>query len=143
MDLEDYDFLQFTRCAQEQNLEYMVVGGFALYLHGLNRATNDVDIWINPTQANGERLISVFRCMELDEVELIKLSLLDFTKPQIFGFEGTLDIMTQVHHRFDFSELFKRSRKFKNPHGSVIHFLHLNDLRELKILARGRKTFGM
>ncbi|WAC10338.1 hypothetical protein [Dyadobacter pollutisoli] len=136
MDLENSDFLNFTRCAQQYNLEYMVVGGFALYLNGLNRATNDIDIWINPTQANGMRLVEVFRCMDLDESELAKIGQLDFTQPQIFGFAGQIDILTRIHRRFEFQEVFQRSRTFENTEGSLIHFLHLNDLREIKILAR-------
>ncbi|MCF0042921.1 DUF6036 family nucleotidyltransferase [Dyadobacter fanqingshengii] len=136
MDLENNEFVQFTKCAQEQKLEYIVIGGFALFLNGLNRATNDVDIWINPTKENGARLVSVFRCMDLDESALAKLELLDFTQPQVFGFEGQIDILTSIHRLFDFSQVFGRSRKFESPHGATIHFLHLNDLREVKILAR-------
>jgi hypothetical protein len=136
MDLENSDFLNFTRCAQQHNLEYMVVGGFALYLNALNRATNDIDIWVNPTQANGSRLVEVFRSMDLDESELAKLEQLDFTQPQIFGFAGQIDILTRIHRRFEFQEVFQRSRTFENTEGTTIHFLHLNDLREIKILAR-------
>nr|WP_295930709.1 hypothetical protein [uncultured Dyadobacter sp.] len=136
MDLENADFLYFTRCAHAHQLEYLIVGGFAMFLNGLNRATNDVDIWINPTQENGMRMIDVFRCMDLDDGEIYKLEQLDFTKPQIFGFNGELDIITQIHRRFSFDDVFNRSRSFTNGEGAVIHFLHLNDLRELKVLAR-------
>lgn len=136
MDLENAEFLAFTNCAQSVGLEYLIVGGFAMFLNGLNRATNDVDIWINPTVDNGNRLLDVFRCMNLDQTELFKLEQLDFTQPQVFGFEGELDIITHIHRRFNFPEVFERSRKLVNAQGSVMYFLHLNDLRELKILAR-------
>ncbi|WP_353717445.1 hypothetical protein [Dyadobacter sp. 676] len=102
----------------------------------MNRSTNDVDIWINPTQENGERLIAVFKCMDLDESEIFKLEQLDFTQPQVFGFNGELDIVTRIHRNFDFNEVFGRSRSFVNKEGSLIYFLDLNDLRELKVLAR-------
>lgn len=136
MDLENNEFLGFTRCAQEYKLEYMIIGGFAMFLNGLNRATEDVDIWIKPTKTNGDILIEVLACMDYEEDDLNKLRSLDFTQVQVFGLNNELDILTQVHDKFDFDVLFERSRITTNGQGSVIHFLHLNDLRELKILAR-------
>jgi hypothetical protein len=136
MDLENNEFLEFTRCAHEQKLEYMVIGGFAMFLNGLNRATEDVDIWIKPTKENGDILIQVLLCMGYEEDELEELKQLDFTKVQVFGLNRELDILTHVHNKFDFDILFERSRIAKNAQDGVIHFLHLNDLRELKILAR-------
>lgn len=70
MDLENAIFLDFTKCAQIQKLEYMVIGGFAMFLNGLNRATNDVDIWIKPTRENGEKPINVLLCMGYEEDDL-------------------------------------------------------------------------
>ncbi|MBE9465115.1 hypothetical protein ACFP1I_16135 [Dyadobacter subterraneus] len=136
MDLENNEFLDFTRCAQEHKLDYMIIGGFAMFLNGLNRATEDVDIWIKPTKKNGETLIQVLLCMDYEEDDLEQLKLLDFTQAQVFGLNRELDILTYVHNKFDFDILFERSRITTNAQGSVIHFLHLNDLRELKILAR-------
>lgn len=136
MDLENNEFLEFTACSHKEKLEYMIIGGFAMFLNGLNRATNDVDIWIKPTQENGQRLIRVLLCMGYDEDDFGKLTRMDFTKTQVFGLNNELDILTYVHHKFDFDILFERSRIFENDQGSIIHFLHLNDLRELKILAR-------
>ena len=136
MDVENGEFLLFTDCAAKSQLEYMVIGGFAMYLNGLNRATNDVDIWMKPTALNGEKLIQTLLCMgyTLDELEEIRQ--LDFTQIQIFGINNELDILTQVHQRFDFDDCFQRSRSSQNRYGTVIYFLHLNDLRELKIVAR-------
>ncbi|MCF2444330.1 hypothetical protein L0657_10210 [Dyadobacter sp. CY345] len=136
MDLENNEFLEFTRCAQKYKLEYMIIGGFAMFLNGLNRATEDVDIWIKPTKKNGEVLIQVVSCMNYDDDDLEQLRRLDFTQVQVFGLNQELDILTYVHNKFDFDVLFERSRMTTNAQGSVIHFLHLNDLRELKVLAR-------
>ena len=35
-----------------------------------------------------------------------------------------------------FTDCFQRSRSVQNQYGNTIHFLHLNDLREQKIVAR-------
>ena len=88
----------------------------------------------NPGKWSG--LIRVLLCMGYDEDDFGKLTRMDFTQSQVFGLNNELDILTVVHHKFDFDTLFDRSRKFVNVQGSAIHFLHLNDIRELKILAR-------
>lgn len=133
MDLENKEFLLFTECSQKNELSYMIIGGFAMFLNGLNRATNDVDIWIKPTDNNGIKLINTLICMGYSAEELDELAALDFTKPVVFGINNELDILTYVHQRFDFDDCFKRSRSFVNGKNITMNFLHLNDLRELKI----------
>ncbi len=133
MDLENNEFLLFSKCAEENQLTFIVIGGFAMFLNGLNRATNDVDIWINPSVENGQNLIKTLICMGYEEEELGDLKLLDYTQPQVFGINNELDILTFVHSRFDFDVCFKRARSCKNGQGNTIFFLHLNDLRDLKI----------
>ncbi len=136
MDLENNEFLLFTACAEQSQLQYLIIGGFAMYLNGLNRATNDVDIWIKPTVENGRKLINVLLCMGYSTEELDDLSMLDFRQPQIFGINDELDILTHVHFRFDFDECFLRARSCKNGQGSTLYFLHLNDLRDLKVITQ-------
>lgn len=107
-----------------------------MYLNGLNRATNDVDIWVKPSIENGKKLLKVLVCMGYTEEELEDLAFLDFRQPQIFGINNELDILTYVHQKFDFDECFTRARSFKNAKETTLYFLHINDLRELKIKAQ-------
>lgn len=136
MDLENEEFRLFTEHAVRNNLRYMVIGGFAMYLNGLARNTEDVDIWIEPTGLNGQRFVNTLLGMGYTDDELDQVKALDFTQPQVFGLNNYLDILTVVHRKFDFAECFQRSRSVQNQYGSTIHFLHLNDLREQKIVAR-------
>ena len=133
MDLENREFLLFVDCAQRNELAYLIIGGFAMFLNGLNRATNDVDIWIKPTSENGSKLIKTLICMGYTEEEVEDLAVLDFTKAQVFGINNELDILTYVHHRFDFDICFKRARSFVNHLNNTLYFLHINDLRDLKV----------
>lgn len=55
MDLPD-DWKEFCSLLNEHEVEYLVVGAFALAFHGLPRLTIDVDFWVNPTLENAERL---------------------------------------------------------------------------------------
>ena len=136
MDLENDEFRLFTDHAIRNDLRYIVIGGFAMYLNGLARNTEDVDIWIEPTALNGQRFIRTLLGMGYTDDELDQVKTLDFTQPQVFGLNNYLDILTVVHQKFIFEDCFQRSRSVMNQSGNTIHFLHLNDLREQKIVAR-------
>lgn len=136
MDLENEEFRLFSEQAVQNQLRYMIIGGFAMYLNGLSRNTEDVDIWIEPTELNGERFVHTLLGMGYTTDELEQLKELDFTQPQVFGLNNYIDILTVVHYKLDFNACFLRSRSVQNQYGNTIHFLHLNDLREQKLVAR-------
>jgi hypothetical protein len=50
------DFLDFLKCLIDAGARFLVVGAHALAVHGLPRATGDLDVWINPEPANAERV---------------------------------------------------------------------------------------
>ena len=39
-----------------ENVEYLVVGGYALAAHGFPRATKDIDLWVRPSVENSVRV---------------------------------------------------------------------------------------
>lgn len=50
-------FLQLLRRFQEEGVQYVLVGGQAVRLNGFMRATEDVDVLLKPSRANGEKII--------------------------------------------------------------------------------------
>jgi hypothetical protein len=42
-------------------VEYLLVGGYAVGIHGYIRATNDLDIWVNSTPENARRVQTALR----------------------------------------------------------------------------------
>lgn len=60
MDLFDEEILNFWRALQQQNVLYIMVGGYATNLHGYQRFTGDIDIWIKDTLANRQNLRRAF-----------------------------------------------------------------------------------
>lgn len=51
------DFKEFVALLKKHDAEYMIVGGYAVGVHGYPRYTGDLDIWLNPTKANAERVL--------------------------------------------------------------------------------------
>ena len=46
------DFKEFIKLLNSKNVEYLIVGGYALAAHGHPRSTGDIDIWIDPADKN-------------------------------------------------------------------------------------------
>jgi hypothetical protein len=49
-------FLDVLRALAREKVDYVLVGGVALNLHGIVRATEDIDLFIQPDGENVERL---------------------------------------------------------------------------------------
>jgi hypothetical protein len=58
MNLEP-DFRDFVELLNKHQVEYMVVGGYALAFHGEPRFTGDLDIWIDCTASNASKMVEV------------------------------------------------------------------------------------
>ena len=56
--LFENDFKEFLQILKEQNVRYLLVGAYAMGLHGTPRNTGDMDIWIDVTAANVEKLLT-------------------------------------------------------------------------------------
>jgi hypothetical protein len=72
------DFLELLRLLNEEKVEYLIVGGYAVAAHGYPRFTRDLDIWVNPTVQNGKKIVSA-----LDKFGFHSLGLkaTDFVEP--------------------------------------------------------------
>jgi hypothetical protein len=55
-DMDYEEVLKLFRALVARNVEYVVVGAIALGLHGLIRATTDLDLFVRPTEDNVARL---------------------------------------------------------------------------------------
>jgi predicted nucleotidyltransferase len=53
------DFEDFLRLLEAHQVEYMIVGGYAVAFHGYPRFTKDIDIFFCPSPTNVDRLVRV------------------------------------------------------------------------------------
>ena len=60
MDIFDEEILKFWMALQKCQVQYIMVGGYATNLHGFSRYTGDLDIWIEDTPENRQRLRQAF-----------------------------------------------------------------------------------
>ena len=55
------DFREFIQSLNDNGVRYLVVGGYAVALHGHPRYTKDIDIWIELSEANAAHLVEALR----------------------------------------------------------------------------------
>lgn len=51
------DFRDFVKFLNDSGVNYLVVGGYAVALHGHPRYTKDLDIWIELDPDNAKRIL--------------------------------------------------------------------------------------
>ena len=66
------DFEDFVKLLNKHQVDYMVVGGYALAFHGKPRHTGDLDIWINSSETNAEKLVIAIKEFGLESLGVTK-----------------------------------------------------------------------
>jgi len=130
MDVFDEELLRFWKIADQLNLRYIMIGGVATNLHGFQRTTEDIDLWIKDTLQNKVILKDVLREYGMGDFK---------TLPDMQFIPGwtyfhldnglRLDIMTSVKglDNSNFDSLLS-SASIATIYGVEIPFLHLNAL---------------
>ena len=64
------DFKEFLKLLSDHEVEYLLVGGYAVAYHGYPRATADMDIWVAINPHNAQRLVDAIRAFGFEMPEL-------------------------------------------------------------------------
>ncbi len=92
---------------QSHKVKYVVIGGIASVLHGVPRATFDLDILIEATPANAERLLEALKDAGLGTASLITAEGLLAHEITIFKDRVRVDVQTRTPG-MTFAEAWKR-----------------------------------
>ena len=102
--------LVLVRALNHEGVEYAVVGAVALGLHGLARATEDLDLFVKPTPDNIARLRRALSAVWSDpEIDAITANDLAGEYPAIrYGPPDgsfTLDLLSRLGERFGYDDV--------------------------------------
>lgn len=64
------DFKEFLKLLKENEVEYLLIGGYAIGYHGYPRATNDLDIWVAIHPQNAEKIVLTLQEFGFNSPEL-------------------------------------------------------------------------
>ena len=131
------DFQDFIRALNEAKVRYVLVGGYAVILHGYNRTTGDLDIWLERTEENYTRLVSAFRIFNMPVFDMSLENFLNTSQYDVFTFgvpPVSIDIMLNVKG-LDFKEALSLAE------WKVIDDVNVN-LIDLQSLIKAKKASG-
>jgi hypothetical protein len=72
MDIFDEEILKFWSALHLNQVKYIMIGGYATNLHGYQRFTGDLDIWIKDTRENRINLRQAFVDCEMGDYPMIE-----------------------------------------------------------------------
>jgi hypothetical protein len=137
------DFRDFIAALNNNEVEYILVGGYAVILHGHARVTGDLDIWVNQTAENYTKLVAAFKEFRMPLFDMTAENFLNRKDFDVFSFGRSpvaIDIMTALND-FKFDECFAMASWFEDE-GLKVRVIHINQLKEAKRMAGRPKDFN-
>lgn len=132
------DFKEFLRLLNENEVQYLLIGVYAVGYHGYPRATADMDIWVAISPENAAKIVDVFNRFGMRDRELT---------PDLFQEKGKIirmgippmriEILTEIDG-VDFSDCYK-TRITADFGGIKIDLISLANLRKNKIAVARHK----
>lgn len=106
--LFNIDFQDFLRALRSHKVRYVLVGDYSVILHGYSRTTGDLDIWVERSAENYERLANAFHSFGMSVFDMTRQNFLQNPAMDVFTFGRppvAIDVITQLKG-LDFAEAF-------------------------------------
>jgi hypothetical protein len=129
------DFEDFFHLLNKYEVEYLIVGGYAVVFYSEVMYTKDLDIWINPKKKNIKKVINVIKEFLNSDVEIDER---DFSEDKIFqiGIEpNRIDLITKIEG-VNFEKSYKK-KEIATYGKEKIYIIDIDDLiKNKEILKR-------
>ncbi|MDB5141345.1 MAG: nucleotidyltransferase family protein [Mucilaginibacter sp.] len=123
----DKDFEDFVGLLNKHNVDYMIIGGYALAFHGKPRHTGDLDIWIDVSDKNAQKMLSVVNEFGMASLGMEKA---DFLQKGIITQIGypplRIDILNEIDG-VNFKEAYP-NKLVIDVDGLQVNYIGLDDL---------------
>ncbi len=130
MDIFDEEILRFWKALFEHKVEYIMVGGYATNLHGFQRYTGDMDIWIKDSIENRLKMRKAFSDANMGDYDTLEeMQFVPGWSDFMLNNGLRLDIITTMKglEGFSFDECTTMAT-IATIENIEIPFLHLNHL---------------
>lgn len=108
------DYRDILSIFAEEQVEYLLVGAYALAAHGHPRATGDIDLWIRPDRKNAKR---VMRALSRFGAPLAEIEVQNFSEPGIVFQIGVvprrIDLLTMIDGVVNFADAWHERKEIK------------------------------
>lgn len=125
------DFKDFLKLFNSHNVEYLLIGGYAVGYHGYPRATADMDVWIAVNERNAAAAAAALRDFGIPEKEITDTLFMEKDKIIRMGVPPIrIEVLTGVSG-VDFHECYGRRIEVAID-DITVNFISLDDLRRNK-----------
>ncbi|MBN3905517.1 MAG: hypothetical protein HWQ35_02690 [Nostoc sp. NMS1] len=125
------DFKEFIQFLNDNHVRYLIVGGYAVAIHGHPRYTKDIDIWIEMSPENADNLL---QALEQFGFSSLGLQSEDFLTPdqiiQLGYPPSRIDLLTTIDG-VNFENCYPLRLKVTIDN-IVVNFIDLDNLRKNK-----------
>ena len=135
------EFREFLRYLNEEKVEYLVIGGYAVSLYGFTRFTADMDVWIAMERSNVRNVLQALERFGFVHGEANEGL---FLKEGNIVRMGFAPMRIEILNKLDgvgFDECYGR-RKMVNLQGLDLPFISREDLIVNKRASGRRKDLG-
>src|SRR5690349_21587742 len=129
-DLFNLDFQEFIDALNRASVEYILVGGYAVILHGYIRSTADMDVWVNKTPENYAKLKQAFNLFGAPIFSEAEFMGNEFDVWGIGIEPNRIEVLNNLKG-VSFSEAYQACNTFDQS-GVEIKYIHLNHLIQSK-----------
>lgn len=130
MDVFDEEIILFWKSLQENAVEYIMVGGYATNLHGYQRYTGDMDLWIRDTTLNRRKLRKAFADYGMGDFEpLERMQIVPGWTNFNLNNGMKLDLLVSMQglEKYTFDQCLEVAN-IAEIEGVSVPFLHINQL---------------
>jgi hypothetical protein len=125
------DFKEFLQSLNDNQVAYLVIGGYAVAYHGYPRYTKDIDIWIDATPGNAIGIVNALHQFGFASLGLRVEDFLVLDQIIQLGYPpNRIDLLTSVSG-VDFASCWP-SRIEVDIDGIIVHFIDLDNLKKNK-----------
>ena len=132
------DFKDFLRLLNENEVRYLLIGGYAVGYYGYPRATHDMDVWIAIDPVNAEKMVDVMVEFGFEEGALTSELFLRTDGVVRLGVPPMRVEILMSASGVEFEDCYKRGID-DDIDGVAVKVIHLGDLRTNKAAAGRHK----
>lgn len=125
------DFLDFIKLCNGHQVKYLIVGGFAVGVHGFPRYTKDMDVCIEMSEENANKVLMVIEEFGFESLKLSKDDFLNKDFVTQLGHEPVrIDIINDMESVM-FDEAWE-NKKIVKVENVPVSFIGFNELIKVK-----------
>ena len=135
------DFREFVELLNKNEVQYMIVGGYAVGFHGHPRYTGDLDIWLLPEKNNAKKILTAIKEFGFGSLGITEKDLSTEEMIIQLGYPPLrIDLLTSIDG-VKFEESFPM-RKTADIDGLTVNFISYADLIKNKKASGRHQDLG-